>query len=148
MSEAQGTVTNKIAKESSMTDYREILRLDSLNHSQRSIAQAAGRSRNTVEKILRIARDKGVQWPVEDDAANRDLEELLFPEKFQNTRKYAEPDYRYIHRELTKLGVTMALLWEEYCRKCHETGETPYISTQFGDKYRKWAQVTKAAMRI
>lgn len=56
-------MTNKIAEESLMTDYREILRLGSLNYSQRSIAQAAGCSRNAVEKVLRIARDKGVQWP-------------------------------------------------------------------------------------
>ena len=131
-----------------MTDYREILRLDSLKHSQRSIAQAAGCSRNTVEKVLRTARDKGVQWPVEDDIGNRELEEILFPGKYKNGCRYVEPDYRYIHRELAKPGVTMALLWEEYCRKCHECGETPYMSTQFGDKYRRWARVTKATMRI
>ncbi len=131
-----------------MADYREIMRLDSLNYSQRSIAQAAGCSRNTVEKVLRTAKVKGVQWPLEDDVANRELEELLFPEKYRSANMYAEPDYPYIHRELAKPGVTMALLWEEYCRKCHESGETPYMSTQFGDKYRKWARVTKATMRI
>ena len=42
----------------------------------------------------------------------------------------------------------MVLLWEEYCRKCYEACQTPYMSTQFGDKYRKWARVTKATMRI
>ena len=131
-----------------MTDYREILRLGSLNYSQRSIARAAGCSRNTVEKVLRTAREKGVQWPLEDNVANRDLEELLFPEKYRNASMYTEPDYPYIHRELAKPGVTMALLWEEYCQKCHEVGETPYMSTQFGDKYRRWARVTKATMRI
>ncbi len=131
-----------------MTDYREILRLGSLNYSQRSIAQAAGCSRNTVEKVLRTAKAKGVQWPLEDDVANRELEELLFPEKYRNASRYVEPDYSYIHRELAKPGVTMALLWEEYCGKCHEAGETPYMSTQFGDKYRRWARVTKATMRI
>ena len=131
-----------------MTDYREIPRLDSLKHSQRSIAQAAGSSRNTVEKVLRTARDKGVQWSVEDDIGSRELEEILFPGKYKNGCRYVEPDYRYIHRELAKPGVTMALLWEEYCRKCHECGETPYMSTQLGDKYRRWARVTKATMRI
>ncbi|MDE6280263.1 MAG: IS21 family transposase, partial [Oscillospiraceae bacterium] len=131
-----------------MTDYREILRLCSLNYSQRSIAQTAGCSRNTVEKVLRTAREKGVQWPLEDDVTNRELEELLFPEKYRNASMYTEPDYLYIHRELAKPGVTMALLWEEYCRKCHEAGKTPYMSTQFGDKYRRWARVTKATMRI
>ena len=131
-----------------MADYREILRLSSLNYSQRSIAQAARCSRNTVEKILRAARDKGVEWPLDDDITNADLEAILFPGKYKSGCRYAEPDYAYIHRELAKPGVTMALLWEEYCRKCHEAGETPYMSTQFGDKYRKWARVTKATMRI
>ena len=42
----------------------------------------------------------------------------------------------------------MVLLWEGYCRKCYEVGRTPYMSTQFGDKYRKWARVTKATIRI
>ena len=131
-----------------MTNYREVLRLGSLNYSQRSIAQAAECSRNTVEKVLRAASAKGVQWPLESDVTNRELEEVLFPEKYRKASKYTEPDYNYIHRELAKPGVTMALLWEEYCRKCHEAGETPYMSTQFGDKYRKWARVTKATMRI
>ena len=101
-----------------------------------------------MEKVLRTARYKGVQWPVEDEVGNRELEEILFPGKYKNGCRYVEPDYRYIHRELAKPGVTMALLWEEYCRKCHECGETPYMSTQFGDKYRRWARVTKATMRI
>lgn len=42
----------------------------------------------------------------------------------------------------------MSLLWEEYYQKCLANGQTPYMSTQFGDKYRKWAKVTKATMRI
>ncbi len=73
---------------------------------------------------------------------------MLFPGKYTSGCRFVEPDYPYIHRELAKPGVTMVLLWEEYCRKCHETGETPYMSTQFGNKYRRWARVTKAAMRI
>lgn len=61
---------------------------------------------------------------------------------------YAQPDYEYVHRELSKKGVTLTLLWEEYCKKAYVNGEIPYISTQFGDKYRRWAQITKATMRI
>ena len=33
-----------------------------------------------------------------------------------NVCLYVEPDYPYIHRELAKPGVTLTLLWEEYCR--------------------------------
>ena len=50
--------------------------------------------------------------------------------------------------ELANPGVTLTLLWEEYCRKCYESSRTPYMSTQFGDKYRRWARITKATMRI
>ena len=42
----------------------------------------------------------------------------------------------------------MTLLWDEYRRKAESLGKKPYMTTQFGDKYRKWAHTTKATMRI
>lgn len=42
----------------------------------------------------------------------------------------------------------MVLPWGEYCRKCHESGESLCISVQFEDKYRRWARVTKVTMYI
>ena len=131
-----------------MVNYLEILRLSSLGYSQRTIESTAHCSRHTVRSVLQAAQASGIAWPLDKDITNANLEVLLFPAKHQNTGRYAEPDYAYIHRELAKPGVTLALLWEEYCRKCHEAGKTPYMSTQFGDKYRKWARVTKATMRI
>lgn len=132
----------------SMVDYREILRLNSLNHSQRSIALATKSSRNTVSEVLRVASQKCISWPLDNDVSNHDLELLFSPDKYKAVSTYVEPDFDYIHKELAKNGVTLTLLWEEYCRKCHEGGRTPYMSTQFGDKYRKWARITKATMRI
>ena len=41
---------------------------------------------------------------------------------------------QYIHRELSKKGVTLTLLWQEYCEAAYANVETPYISTQFGGK--------------
>ena len=131
-----------------MVDYREILRLHSLNHSQRSIALAARNSRNTISEVLEAAKEKGIVWPLEQDLSNSELELLLFPNKYRNVSRYQEPDYVHIHRELARPGVTMTLLWEEYCQKCSENGKVPYQSTQFGEKYRKWARATKATMRI
>lgn len=76
------------------------------------------------------------------------MERMLFPDKYKSVCLYIEPDYPYIHRELAKHGVTLTLLWEEYRRKCYDEGKKPYMFTQFGEKYRKWARVTKATMRI
>lgn len=105
-------------------------------------------SRETSKAVFEAADRLGICWPIDDDITNADLERMFFPDKYKNVCLYVEPDYPYIHRELAKPGVTLTLLWEEYCRKCYEGGRTPYMSTQFGDKYRKWARITKATMRI
>lgn len=132
----------------STVDYREILRLDSLHYSQRQISTSVGSSHHTVKDVLAAAVQKNIVWPFDADITNSELEALLFPNKHKSESSYAEPDYAYIHKELAKPGVTLTLLWEEYCRICHESGHTPYMSTQFGYKYRKWARITKATMRI
>ena len=131
-----------------MTNYREILRLQSLGYSQRSIASGAKVSRNTVSEVLKKAEQLNIAWPLDDDVTNATLEEL-FSEKHNSSPKvYASIDYDYIHKELSKKGVTLTLLWQEYCEQAYINGKTPYMSTQFGDKYRRWARITKATMRV
>lgn len=129
-------------------DYIGILRLKHLGYSQNNISASVNSSHHTVKNVLETASEKGIHWPIDKNITNRDMELMLFPDKYKNVCLYVEPDYPYIHRELAKRGVTMTLLWEEYCSKCHAEGLTPYQSTQFGEKYRKWARVTKATMRI
>ena len=73
---------------------------------------------------------------------------MLSGKEQKGNSPYAEPDFAYIHKELSKKGVTLTLLWQEYCDNCRANGQQPYMSTQFGDKYRRWARVTKATMRI
>lgn len=131
-----------------MTDYRKILMLRSMGCSQREMERNKIASRETSKAVFETADRLGICWPLDDDITNADLERLLFPNKYKNACLYVEPDYQYIHRELAKPGVTLTLLREEYRSKCYETGKTPYMSTQFGDKYRKWARATKATMRI
>ena len=131
-----------------MVDYREILRLDKENYSQRQIEASTGISRHTVSDVLAAAKAAGIEWPLGEEVTNEDLRSILFPGKFLSQSEYLEPDYAMIYKEMAKPGVTLTLLWNEYCRHCAEVGKRPYMSTQFGDKYRKWAKVTKATMRI
>ena len=58
------------------------------------------------------------------------------------------PDYEYVHKELQKSGVTLNLLWLEYCEKCREEGELPYQLTQFKKHYRDYAVKTNATMHL
>ncbi len=90
----------------------------------------------------------GIAWPLDDDITNEDIQEILFPGKYAFASPYTVPDFQWIHTELAKKGVTLTLLWDEYCRKVRATGGLPYMYTQFCEKYRRWARVTKATMRI
>ncbi len=132
-----------------MTNYREILRLHSLSYSRRRIEASVHSSHQTVRAVIESAEIHDLKWPLEESITNAELEKLLFPnKKVSKVLMYAEPDYPYIHKELSKKGVTLTLLWNEYCERCRANGEIPYMSTQFCDKYRRWARVTKATMRI
>jgi transposase len=58
------------------------------------------------------------------------------------------PDVEYIHKEMAKSGVTLSLLWNEYCESCRINKEIPFMYTQFCRYYREYANVTKATMHI
>lgn len=131
-----------------MVDYKTILKLSAEKYSLRQIAVSVGHSHHTVKDVLELAQKYGITAPLNESVTNAELEKLLYPERQTAGKHYAEPDYEYIHCELSKKGVTLTLLWQEYCEKAYANGETPYMSTQFGDKYRRWAMVTKATMRV
>ncbi|MBF4691586.1 IS21 family transposase [Fusibacter ferrireducens] len=131
-----------------MVNYREILRLKSLGYSQRQIAASVHSSRNTVKDVLVLASSVGIKWPLDEAATNESLHEALYPGRVAISSGRQLPDYPYIHKELAKPGVNLTLLWSEYCEKCYNAGATPYMYSQFCDKYRHWARITKATMRI
>lgn len=130
-----------------MTNYREILRLHSLGISQRSIAVSCECSRNTVSSTLKRAEECGISWPLPQSMSDGDLIKKLFPAwEVPSSRK--PPDYEYIHKEMAKSGVTLSLLWNEYCETCRLNNDVPFMYTQFCKYYRDYANVTKATMHI
>lgn len=131
-----------------MVNYKEILRLSHEGYSQRQIESSVHCSRHTVRDTLSAAEKSGIVWPLEESVTNEQIGAILFPERHSETSTYLEPDYAYIHRELAKRGVTLTLLWNEYVQKAESLSKKPYMTTQFGDKYRAWARITKATMRI
>ena len=112
-----------------MVDYKEILRLTSIGYSLRQTAASVGHSHHTVKNVLELAEKCGIEWPVDDDVTNVELEKLFYPERKTSGSHYAEPDYANIHKELSKKGVTLTLLWNEYCERAYANGETTYMST-------------------
>ena len=132
-----------------MVNYREILRMTADgSYGIRQIKADAHCSHDTIRATLEAAKAKGISWPLDEDVTNEELQEFLFPGKYASLSIYQIPDFAYIHKELARTGVNLTLLHEEYTNKCLAEGTTPYRYTQFCEKYRRWAKVTKATMRI
>lgn len=131
-----------------MVNYREILRLTSLGYSQRQIAASVHSSRSTISEVQALARKVGLTFPLDDSITNEVLLKTFYPERITATNPRVEPNYSYIHKELAKSGVNLSLLWTEYCEQAYTNGLSPYMYSQFCDKYRHWARITKATMRI
>lgn len=54
----------------------------------------------------------------------------------------------YIHKELARNGVSLKLLWNEYCEACRINNEIPFMYTQFCYYYQKYAMSKNATMHI
>lgn len=72
---------------------------------------------------------------------------MLFPQP-SSKPVYRMPDYEYVHREMQKSGVTLNLLWLEYCEACRTAEELPYQLTQFKKYYRDYTAKTNATMHL
>lgn len=130
-----------------MIDYREIIRLKCSGYNNSNAAASCGSSRNTVAEVWALAREKGLEWPLPEPLTNEELERILYPHRQTNSLRKI-PDFEYMHKELAKPGVTLTLLWSEYCEQCTQENRIPYQYTQFSDKYRAYAMSKKATMRI
>jgi len=130
-----------------MISYREILRLNANDFSNRSIALSCACSRNTVASVLAEAKKKDLTWPLEDNVDDVFLQQLLFPTKGKSeVRK--PPDLVYLYKEMAKPSVTLSLLWHEYDHICRQSKEIPYSYRQFCRVYEKYVHSQKATMRI
>ena len=130
-----------------MTKYREILRLQGLGFSERNIALSVPCSRNTVAKVLKQAKEKGVSWPLPDDMTDGDLEKQLSPSA-PSVSSRRMPDCSYIRKELMRNGVTKKLLWTEYMEDCRQTGEEPLMYSQFCYYIQQDENKRRATMHI
>lgn len=71
------------------------------------------KSRNTISRATNVANS--VNHPLDqlNSLSDDELKTFLFPKK-KLMPVYAQPDYVYCHKELTKLGVTLSSLYHEF----------------------------------
>jgi transposase len=132
-----------------MTKYKEILRLHQhLGVKKLQIAKSLCCSRTTVISVLNAAAQADITWEDVKDLSDREVKRLLYPSDDREEPQYKMPDLEQIHKELGRSGVTLSLLWVEYCEECRNSGQIPYQSTQFYKYYRDYAMKHKVTMHI
>jgi transposase len=133
------------ANEVSMRKIRELLRLHFTHAlSQHQIAASLNLSVGVVNKYVRLALTAKLGWPLpadlEDDVA---LKRALLSSKGDKTPTTPAIDFSAVHLALKHKGVTLQLLWEEYC----PTVIMPYSYTHYCLLYRTWLSTQQYSMR-
>lgn len=131
-----------------MVKYREILRLAAMGVSQNSIAFSCGCAQSTVSDVLRAARARKVPWPLPEEMDDAAIRSAIYPAKESRAHDKAPIDHEKIASELRRRGMTMSLLWNEYCDSAVARGEEPYMYSAFCKRHREWAQRHDVRMRI
>ncbi len=124
-----------------MPNYKRIIQLSEQNISQRRIEKEVHSSRHTIGAVLDAAKLKNIRYRDIADLSDEKIEELLgvsFSRTGKENRLYEMPDYEYCARELKKPGVTIKMIWEEYCQDCLRSGKIPYRLTQFKKYLREY----------
>ena len=92
---------------------REVLRLKNEGFSNRAIARVCKVSNSTVGEYWEKARQAGLSWPLPEGLSEETLYQKLFLEKGASSQPVARRalDWEEAHRELSKRGVSLRLLW-------------------------------------
>lgn len=119
----------------SMRKIKEILRLRmELGLGLRQIARSLSISHSTVIEALKRVQDAGLTWPLPEEMGEAALEERLYATKVSYDNRPL-PDWKQVHKELKRKGVTLRLLWEEF----KEEHPDAHQYSQFCENYRNWS---------
>jgi len=118
-----------------MRKIREVLRLRAEQGMKiRDVAAACGIGCTTVLEYGCRAKAAGLGWPLPAQLSDSELEVRLFPPPEPSGTERPQPDWARVHAELSKKGVTMTLIWQEYMRE-HPNG---FRHSRFAELYRDW----------
>ena len=129
-----------------MRRIRQVLQLHfGARASARVIAREVGVGRSTVQDYLTRAAAAGLGWPLAPELTDEALEPLLFPAPSckPGARRYPEPDWAALVREMKRPGVKLSILFEEY-EAVHPEG---YGYSRFCELYRAFECRLSPTMR-
>lgn len=110
-----------------------------------------GLSKGVVTKYVGLAVVASLDWPTVAalDEATLERRLLASPRPSDN---YALADFARMHQELGRKGMTLTLLWEEYCAKVSDEFNPdapvkPWRYFPYCENYRQFAKRLKRSMR-
>lgn len=115
---------------------RLIMQLRAAGLSQSEIARTHHMSKTSVSEVFSIAQERQISYDALKEKSNEECYRLFFPDKHQEEQVYEKPDYEYVHRELSRTGVTLKLLWKEYRDHCKLRSLLNYGYVRFCSGYR------------
>lgn len=114
------------------------------NLGVRPIARACKISTSTAHAYVDKLKELDVPYGEIVAMGDDELEELLFPQGDGLSPIRPLPDFEYLAREMTKKGVSLLLLHEEY-KKDNPDG---YEKSRFYELYNKWVKTADPVMRF
>ena len=102
--------------------------------SIREVSASCGIGFGTVVNYLKLAEAAGIGWPLPEEMNDSALDGLLYPRRKSKAKARDEPDWRYVRSELSRKGMTLALLWKEY----DEKSEGGFGYSRFVELFRAW----------
>ncbi len=125
------------------TDREEVRLILTTDFSNRAIAGLVGRSPNTIKKHRARVADANLDWDEVNNLDDNHIKSLLKRPRGNETGK-REPDMAYIHSQLLLPGITLQMLWEDYCL---DESSSAYCYSSFTERYRIYKKSLGLSMR-
>jgi len=111
------------------------------------VCKSCGCSRSTVARTVARAKRMGIVWEKISTLSPEKVDDMLYANP-SDSLTFKMPDYEYIAKEMTKPGVNLQILWDEYYESCKASNERPYQLTQFRKYYRDFISKAKVTMHL
>jgi transposase len=108
------------------------------------VADALKIAKGSVNKFWRRFRESGIAWPLPPGTADSTLRDIVHPPRPAAEPRADAPDWLVLEEELSRPGVTLQLLWEEY-RESHPGG---LGRSAYYEGYAAWRKGREVCMPI
>jgi len=117
--------------------------------SHAEIAASVAIGETTVGDYVARVRRVGLEWSEARELSDAELESRLFRDVGRNEPPARVPiEFAWVHRELSRAGVTLQTLWVEYRDEAvGRAPQRPYEYSRFCDLYARWKKMLGVVMR-